>query len=265
MTTVNTAKNKMTALAATARTARPGKKKKKRRAKDSLDALKPSRLTKKQVEQLAAFTNPAALLRALLDAGWSMTGSMNELVDIARGGSSDTVRLAAIKYLNQLLIDAMDRAGLLVMATRKITDEEGGEVKFVGHLVSQQLSSVTLHQPETTPEELQGEEWYRNHSPKPESVKRKKRRDAARQRAAETESEARGESNDANQAPETTETPETTEATDSPETQDHGDAGSAGNSDSFALCRPPNYSSKSTEERHFPGIAVEEDPESEFA
>lgn len=132
-----------------------------------LNKLPTKKLTKAQLKQVASFTDPGSVLTALDKEGWTIEESIKHLVDIAKGSrevvtKGDTeiekevktsVQLNAIKYLNQLIIDAMKHSGLMVMATRKFVDDEGDEFKLSGQLVSSDLRSDEDH---TTPEELTG-------------------------------------------------------------------------------------------------------------
>lgn len=122
------------------------------------------KLTKKQAKALASFTDPATILVALADEEWTVQKAIQHLVDIAKGSREveedgnkiekevkTTTQLAAIKYLNQLIIDAMERSGLMVLATKKFVGEDGEEVRLSGHMVS---SILRGQKEQTTPEEL---------------------------------------------------------------------------------------------------------------
>lgn len=112
------------------------------------------RLTKKQLTQLASFTDPGTVLTALAKEGWSIEESIQHLVTIAKGdaeGVKTSTQLNAIRYLNQLIIDAMERSGLMVMATKKFVGEGGEEMRFSGHVVSSVLRG---QKEQTTPAEL---------------------------------------------------------------------------------------------------------------
>ena len=98
------------------------------------------KLNKKQLASLAAFTDPAAILSQLAKNGWTIEESIASLVSIAKEADKASVQLNAIKYLNQLTIDAMSRAGMIVTASRSLGS--GGDVtRFTGHMVSKSLKS----------------------------------------------------------------------------------------------------------------------------
>lgn len=120
----------------------------------SIERTPHRKLTKKQLRQLASFTDPGTVLAALAKEGWSVEESIQHLVVIAKGedeGIKTSTQLNAIRYLNQLIIDAMERSGLMVMATKKFVGEDGGEVRFSGHVVSSVLKE---QKEETTPANL---------------------------------------------------------------------------------------------------------------
>lgn len=112
------------------------------------------RLTKKQLRQLASFTDPGTVLAALAKESWTIEESIQHLVSIAKGkeeGIKTSTQLNAIKYLNQLIIDSMERSGLMVIATKKYVGEDGGEVRFSGQVVS---SILRGQKEQTTPAQL---------------------------------------------------------------------------------------------------------------
>lgn len=97
------------------------------------------KLTKKQLKQLASFTDPGTILVTLSNEGWTIEESIKHLVSIANGvddESKPSTQLAAIRYLNQLIVDTMERSGLMVMATKKFIGKKGEEVRLSGQLVS---------------------------------------------------------------------------------------------------------------------------------
>lgn len=122
---------------------------------NDIETITPVRkLTKKQLKELANFTDPGTVLSCLAEEEWTIDKSIEYLVAIAKGGDKGTktsTQLAAIKYLNQLVIDSMERSGMMVIATKKFVDEDGGELRFSGHVVSSILKGQKEH---TKPEEL---------------------------------------------------------------------------------------------------------------
>jgi len=112
------------------------------------------KLTKKQLKQLASFTDPGTILASLANEGWTIEESIQHLVAIAKDEGKkvkDSTRLATIKYLNQLVVDAMERSGMMMIATKKFVGEDGGEYKFSGHIVESVLRG---QKEQTTPAEL---------------------------------------------------------------------------------------------------------------
>lgn len=121
--------------------------------KNAIEKTPHRRLTKKQLKELASFTDPGTILTSLAKEGWTLEESIQHLVSIAKGdGETKTsTQLNAIRYLNQLVIDSMERSGLMIMATKKFTGEHGEEVRFSGHVVSSVLRG---QKEQTTPAEL---------------------------------------------------------------------------------------------------------------
>ena len=112
------------------------------------------RLTQKQKRELAAFTDPGTILSTLNRYGWTIEKSIEYLVKIAEDSTKKSVQLNAIKYLNQLTIDAMQRSGLMVTATRLFKGGEE-EIKFTGHIVSNSLKNQKEgYSRDTQPEDL---------------------------------------------------------------------------------------------------------------
>lgn len=99
------------------------------------------KLSTRQLKQLANFTDPASILSYLQREKWTIEESIKYLIEIARESQKDATRLAAIRYLNQLVLDAMERSGMLAMATRKIIGDDGEEISFTGHVVSSTLKN----------------------------------------------------------------------------------------------------------------------------
>lgn len=123
-------------------------------AKNPIERTPHRRLTKKQLKQLASFTDPATVLAALAKEDWTIEESIQHIVDIAKGevgGTKTSTRLNAIKYLNQLIIDAMERSGLMIMASKKYVGKDGEEIRFSGHVVSSVLRG---QKEQTTPAKL---------------------------------------------------------------------------------------------------------------
>ena len=114
------------------------------------------KLSKRQLAELASFTDPGHILSILAKEDWSIDTAIKSLVEIAKGDGKESVKLGAIKYLNQMVIDAMSRAGMIVTATKRLTDGSGEEIKFTGSIVSNSLKSQKEGQAtdETQPEQI---------------------------------------------------------------------------------------------------------------
>lgn len=116
------------------------------------------RLTKKQAAQLASFTDPAVILETLSRNNWTVEESIEKLVEIAKGDGKESVKLGAIKYLNQLLLDAMQRSGLMVIAKKHTLNEDGTSMTFTGSIVSNSLKSqkegFIVEDTDTKPEDI---------------------------------------------------------------------------------------------------------------
>ncbi|KKN04204.1 hypothetical protein LCGC14_1099760 [marine sediment metagenome] len=121
-------------------------------------ALTTRKLTKGQIQQLSTYTDPGTILAVLKKKGWTIEKAVDKLVDII--DDTDTkvsTQLAAIKYLNQMVIDSMERSGLMVMASKTVRGEDGEEITFTGHMVSSNLQGPSSAQ--TTIEDLKGEDY----------------------------------------------------------------------------------------------------------
>jgi hypothetical protein len=97
------------------------------------------KLTPKQVSELSSFTDPGTILATLDNLGWSINKSLKYLVDIAKNAGKESVRLGAIKYLNQMVVDSMERSGLMIVATIRNRDADGEMVRFTGRILSDSL------------------------------------------------------------------------------------------------------------------------------
>ena len=109
------------------------------------------KLTTRQLKQLANLTDTGSILATLHKLNWTIEESIGYIVQIARDASKEATRLNAIRYLNQLVMDTMERSGLTVIATHKVVGEDGEELSLTGHVVS----SILRDQSErTSAEEL---------------------------------------------------------------------------------------------------------------
>jgi len=116
----------------------------------TLDIVLPSgaekKLSRRHVRQLAKFTDPSSLLISLLKAGWNMDEQISAIVKISQNSDKPIQQLNAIKYLNSMITEAMERSGLLVSATHKITDPSGEDsMVFSGKVVSSVLQDHDDH------------------------------------------------------------------------------------------------------------------------
>jgi len=113
------------------------------------------KLTKKQLAELSSFTDPAVILKTLADNDWTIEKSITTLVDIAKNASKDSARLSATRYLNQLILDSMERSGLMVIAKSRSLGPDGEEITFTGRVISKSLKDQKeLPSTDTKPEEL---------------------------------------------------------------------------------------------------------------
>lgn len=123
----------------------------------ALTKSKPRQLTKTQLTQLSTYTDPAVILDVLKKEGWTIKKAIHELVNIIENTDKDSTRLAALKYLNQMIVDCMERSGMMVIATKRTFGEEGDEVTFTGHVLSSALQEPSDEQ--TTIEQLTGDDY----------------------------------------------------------------------------------------------------------
>ena len=113
------------------------------------------KLTKKQLAELSSFTDPSVILKTLADNDWTVEKSIETLVDIAKNANKEATRLAATRYLNQLILDAMERSGLMVVAKSRALDSDGREITFTGKVVSKSLQDQKeMPSTDTKPEEI---------------------------------------------------------------------------------------------------------------
>jgi len=122
-----------------------------------LAKAKPRKLSKSQLNQLATYTDPAVILSVLKKNDWTMAKCIENLVEIANNCDKDSTKLAANKYLCQLVVDCMERSGMMVIATKKTFGDEGEEISFTGHVVSSVLQGPPSEQ--TTIEQLTGDDY----------------------------------------------------------------------------------------------------------
>lgn len=198
------------------------------------------RLTKKQLNELANFVDPATILTQLARHNWTVEKAIENLVQIATDGTKESTRLNAIKYLNTLLIDAMSRSGLMVLATKTMRGEAGEELKFSGRMVSSSLRSQSqdsgADSDETTVDDLIPANLITN---EPTEMKE-----------------------DTNAEEENPKEPEALEAPAEEDGSDNGEDGLAAGGDGddtvdMCLCKPPAAPKDGTRDAgHFGGIAV---------
>ena len=108
---------------------------------NDLDTLPRRKLTKRQLAELSSFTDPAVILTTLYKYDWTIDKAIQQLVSIASDASKESVQLGAIKYLNQLMVDAMSRAGMIVTARAHGTGPGGEAITFTGSVISNSLKS----------------------------------------------------------------------------------------------------------------------------
>lgn len=107
---------------------------------NDLDTIPRKKLTKRQLAELSSFTDPAVILSLLSKYDWNIEKSIQNLVDIATNATKEATRLAAIRYLNTLQLEAMQRAGMIVTARGHI-GPQGEEITFTGQVISNSLKS----------------------------------------------------------------------------------------------------------------------------
>lgn len=151
-------------------------------------ALAKTRLTAKQVQQLSTYTDPGTILAVLEEKGWTVNRAIEELIDIIDAADTKiSTKLAAVKYLNQMVVDAMERSGMMIMATKTFTGPEGEEVTFTGHMVQSNLQGPSSAQ--TTTKELTGEkepEDDKEQKPKKEKSRKRKAKKSTSERGKAT-------------------------------------------------------------------------------
>ena len=145
--------------------------------KTAIQPVTPSKkLSKKQLADLASFTDPGSILSILGEEEYTVDTAIRELVRLAKNESGEVkapTQLAAIRYLNQLIEDTMERSGLMVIATKEYDTKDGGHVRFSGQVVSSVLEDQK--EPETTSDELND-----NQKQKVKNVKSKTHRNIKR-------------------------------------------------------------------------------------
>ena len=113
-------------------------------------------MSPEQLGDIASFSDPGTLLSIIQGEGWTVENSLKELIRLAKGphlvetvdedGAKSfrmrtvkpELQLRAIKYLNDLIEDALEKSGLMIMAKKTISNN-GESVTFSGHVVSSVL------------------------------------------------------------------------------------------------------------------------------
>ena len=97
------------------------------------------KLSTVQIQQLVQFTDMSVFLNTLDACNWTGTTEIEEILKIAKQDMNLAAKLSAIKYLHELLKDAMETSGLLVRATKTIHNDNGDVLTFTADLVTAAL------------------------------------------------------------------------------------------------------------------------------
>lgn len=96
-------------------------------------------LTVNQLRELGTYTNPADLLDRFDVYDWNHDSEIRELTELAKQNENLSVKLAAIKYLGEVVRNAMKAAGLLVHATKTTKGMDGSTLTLTADLVAASL------------------------------------------------------------------------------------------------------------------------------
>lgn len=96
-------------------------------------------LTGDEMLQLAQFTDISQVLDILKTKKWTGENELEELVAVANQNENLGAKVSAIKYLRQLVYDALRASGMMVTATRKMQAEDGSTITFTTDLIAAAL------------------------------------------------------------------------------------------------------------------------------
>ena len=88
---------------------------------------------------LTSFVNPIPLLENLEKEGYTPSFAITEVVKLAKQDENLTIKLKAIRFLHQLVTEALQAAGLLVHAARTVKTEGGDTLTLSAELVAASL------------------------------------------------------------------------------------------------------------------------------
>ena len=117
-----------------------------------IDRIPQKKLSKRALGKLSAFFSPADVVDLMDKSNWSLEKGIQVLAAIAQDeNAASAARITSVRVLNQIMVDALTRSGLLAMATRTITSNQGDQTRFSGNVVSSVLQG---HQDHTTIDQL---------------------------------------------------------------------------------------------------------------
>ena len=112
------------------------------------------RLTPDQLQRLIGFSDPISLLEQLETCDWNNKEEIQQLVELARQEDNLNVKLRAIKYLRELLYQALEGLGLRVHAKRTLAGTDGSTISLSADLIAKALSDKPI---KILPENIESE------------------------------------------------------------------------------------------------------------
>jgi len=101
-------------------------------------------LSADKASQLAAYIGMNSLFDALSHSSWDYKKQISEVIACAAQDENLSVKLQALKYINQLIIDSARMSGYLVSATRTSKSADGTLVTLSADIVASALGDTPI-------------------------------------------------------------------------------------------------------------------------
>jgi len=100
------------------------------------------RKTGRVPEELIKFADATTLAKVLETSGWSSHEEVREILNLIRQDDNLNIKLKALQYMREIVINSLKMSGALVSARKTIRNEDGDEVVFSSDMVSQSLENT---------------------------------------------------------------------------------------------------------------------------
>jgi len=122
------------------------------------NAIQLQNLDSEQLVALSEYTDPANLLEKLTVHDWTPDSEIRELIGLIQQDDNLSVKLKALKYLRELVREAMEAAGLRAHVTRTQTTPDGEVLTLSADLVASSLAGThkELNRNSEQPDEVSG-------------------------------------------------------------------------------------------------------------